>query len=115
MPVTQPALTPDRSTSPSPTTEFADGAVVRYLLLAVLQWSTQAAAQNIASSGALSFGAVAAGGGGSVTLSPSGARSRTGGVMLFAQGGSAAAVQLTVEARLAPVTPSPCRLQVPSP
>lgn len=53
-------------------------------------------AQSIASTGALSFGSFVAGSGGSVVVGTSGARSKTGGVVLVGQGGTASAAQFLV-------------------
>ena len=53
--------------------------------------ATAALAQTITNSASLSFGAFAAGAGGTVVIAPQGLRSRTGSVMLFPQGVGTAA------------------------
>ncbi len=53
-------------------------------------------AQTLSNTGALSFGAFTAGGGGSITVTPGGARSKTGGVILVSQSGTASAAQFTI-------------------
>lgn len=55
-----------------------------------------AGAQTLTNNTALSFGAFVAGSGGSVSVSPAGARGKTGGVILVNQGGAAAAAQFTI-------------------
>ncbi len=53
-------------------------------------------AQTIASTSGLSFGSFVASTGGSIAVPPSGGRSKTGSVILLAQGGASAAAQFTV-------------------
>lgn len=68
----------------------------RAALALLLAASAAAPAQTLSNTGALSFGSFTAGAGGSVTVSPAGARSKSGSVILVNQGGSAAAAQFTV-------------------
>jgi hypothetical protein len=58
--------------------------------------STRAEAQSIVNGSGLSFGAFLAGSGGTVVVGAGNSRSKTGGVFLLLQGGSAAAAQFTV-------------------
>lgn len=53
-------------------------------------------AQTIANTGGLSFGSFVAGSGGTIAVATNGGRSKTGGVMLVAQGGSSTAAQFIV-------------------
>jgi hypothetical protein len=53
-------------------------------------------AQTITGVTSLSFGSFVAGNGGSVTVTPLGARTQTGGVLLVGQGAGTAAAQFTV-------------------
>lgn len=52
--------------------------------------------QTVTNTGGLSFGSFTAGAGGSITVTPAGARMKTGSVILVNQGGSASAAQFTV-------------------
>ena len=56
-------------------------------------WAAQA--QTLANTSGLSFGSFVAGSGGTVTVTTDGARNKTGGVMLVAQGGGGTAAQFT--------------------
>lgn len=58
--------------------------------------AVSASAQTIVASAPLSFGTFIAGSGGAVTVTPSGSRSASGGVVLVGQGGGASAGQFTV-------------------
>jgi hypothetical protein len=68
----------------------------RAAVLALLLAGMAAQAQTLGNSGALSFGSFTAGAGGTITVSPAGARMKTGSVILVNQGGSASAAQFTV-------------------
>ncbi|MDB5885343.1 MAG: hypothetical protein JWR74_1514 [Polaromonas sp.] len=71
-------------------------ALLRWLAAAACVASiTPAQAQGIASTTGLAFGSFVAGTGGTIVVTSNGGRSKTGGVMLLPQGGSAAA-QFTV-------------------
>jgi hypothetical protein len=61
------------------------------LALAAAVAPSPVAAQSISTVSALSFGSFVAGTGGSITVSPAGARTQTGGVVLLGQGSSYAA------------------------
>ncbi|MEK9951770.1 MAG: DUF4402 domain-containing protein [Curvibacter sp.] len=67
-----------------------------WLLLLGALGAAAAQAQSIASTGALSFGSFVAGSGGTVVVGTSGARSKTGGVVLVGQGATASAAQFLV-------------------
>ncbi|MBV8503755.1 MAG: DUF4402 domain-containing protein [Paucibacter sp.] len=82
-------MTTSRSPSRSPSIEAA-------ALLSLLLVSAGAAAQSISNSSSLSFGAFAAGNGGTITVSTLGARSQSGGVVLASSGSSASAAQIIV-------------------
>jgi len=56
----------------------------------------QAQAQSLVNTSGLSFGAFVASTGGNIAVTTSGGRSKTGGVILVAQGGSSTAAQFTV-------------------
>lgn len=58
--------------------------------------STWVQAQSLANTGGLSFGSFVAGSGGTLAVSVTGARSKSGGVMLLSQGGIGSAAQFTV-------------------
>jgi hypothetical protein len=58
--------------------------------------ATRAEAQSIVNGSGLSFGAFLAGSGGTVAVGTSNNRSKSGGVFLLSQGGSAASAQFTV-------------------
>jgi hypothetical protein len=66
------------------------------LASALLLASAAAPAQTLSNTGALSFGAFTAGSGGSITVSPGGARIKTGSVILVNQGGASSAAQFTI-------------------
>ncbi len=66
-------------------------ALLPAVLLAQAAW-----AQSITRTADLSFGAFTAGSGGTVAVAASGLRTRTGGVILVNQGGSASAAQFNV-------------------
>jgi ABC-type amino acid transport substrate-binding protein len=70
-------------------------AVVALLLAALLPAAPACAKQTFASSRALAFGHFVAGTGGTITVSPSGVRSRTGGVLLMTSTASSAAFTFT--------------------
>jgi hypothetical protein len=55
-----------------------------------------AQAQTIASIGSLSFGSFVASAGGTIAVAPGSGRSKTGSVILLAQGGASTAAQFTV-------------------
>jgi hypothetical protein len=75
---------------------MATSRAVRTLLLAALLPAVPACAkQTFDSSRALAFGRFVAGTGGTITVSPSGARSRTGGVALATSTASSAAFTIT--------------------
>ena len=65
-------------------------------LFGLLFWASTAASQSIGVSSNLSFGSFLAGSGGTVTVGPSGSRSKSGGVLLIGQGAGAAAAQFIV-------------------
>lgn len=73
-------------------------ALRRWLALAacVLGASAVQAQITIVNTGGLSFGSFVAGSGGTIAVATNGGRSKTGGVMLVAQGGSSTAAQFTV-------------------
>ncbi len=85
-------MKPSRSRSRSHSTEAA---ALALLTLPVLL-AGGAAAQTLQNTGALSFGAFSAGIGGTVTVSPLGARSKTGAVVLATQGGTPMAAQFLI-------------------
>ena len=66
------------------------------LAWALLLTSPGAPAQTLANTTGLSFGAFTAGGGGSITVSPGGARTKAGSVILVNQAGTASAAQFTI-------------------
>lgn len=55
--------------------------------------------QNVSNAGNLSFGTFAVGSAGTVTVQPTGARSRTGGVYLLNQGSVAVAAQFSIKGK----------------
>lgn len=68
----------------------------RHLPWALMLACAAAPAQTLNNTAALSFGAFTAGAGGSITVSPAGARSKTGSVILVNQAGVASAAQFTI-------------------
>lgn len=68
----------------------------RAALPLLLAASTCASAQTLTNNTALSFGAFTAGSGGTVSVSPAGARGKTGSVILVNQGAPAAGAQFTI-------------------
>jgi hypothetical protein len=68
----------------------------RCLPWALLLACAAAPGQTLTNTGALSFGAFTAGSGGTVTVSPAGARIKTGSVILVNQAGVASAAQFTI-------------------
>lgn len=66
------------------------------LALSLLLAAGAAPAQTLSNTGALSFGSFTAGAGGSITVTPAGARFKSGSVILVSQGGSASAAQFTI-------------------
>lgn len=58
--------------------------------------SVSASGQTLVNTGGLSFGAFTAGSGGTVTVTPGGARMKTGSVILVNQAGTASAAQFTI-------------------
>lgn len=68
--------------------------ILIFALLLALVPSVQA--QTLSNSAGLSFGAFTAGSGGTILVGSSGARSKTGSVLLVSQGAAAAAAQFTV-------------------
>ena len=67
------------------------------LVLAIVAASpSPARAQSIGNVASLSFGSFIAGSGGTITVSPAGARSQTGGVLLVGQGSNVAPAQFNV-------------------
>ena len=60
-----------------------------------------AQAQTIANTGSLSFGSFVANTGGSLAVTTSGARSKTGSLILLAQGGGSTAAQFTISSTTA--------------
>lgn len=74
----------------------AGSAARRLLALAAGLLTLQAAAQTLTNTAALSFGAFTAGSGGSITVTPGGARTKTGSVILVNQSGTASAAQFTI-------------------
>ncbi|RZJ10617.1 MAG: DUF4402 domain-containing protein [Rubrivivax sp.] len=68
----------------------------RAAVVALLMVSVVAQAQTLGNTGALSFGSFTAGAGGTITVSPAGARVKAGSVILVNQGGGASAAQFTV-------------------
>ena len=76
---------------------FRRHAMQSWLLMAVCLLGAPAAqAQTIASMGGLSFGSFVAGAGGTIAVATGGGRSKTGAVILVAQGGGGTAAQFTV-------------------
>lgn len=71
-------------------------ALLRLLAAGAALLTAAASAQTLTNSGALSFGAFTAGSGGSITVTPGGARLKTGGVILVNQSGTAGAAQFTI-------------------
>lgn len=71
---------------------------MRHAALALLLAASAAAApaQTLTNNTALSFGSFTAGSGGSVAVTPGGARSKAGSVILVNQGAPAAAAQFTI-------------------
>jgi hypothetical protein len=67
-----------------------------YALAFLLLAGTAASAQTLNNTAALSFGAFTAGSGGSITVGTSGARIKTGSVILVNQAGTASAAQFTI-------------------
>ena len=65
-------------------------------VLALLLAGTGASAQTLNNTTALSFGAFTAGSGGTITVGTSGARVKTGSVILVNQAGTASAAQFTI-------------------
>ena len=69
----------------------------RWLALAAcLLGASAAQAQTLANTSGLSFGSFVAGAGGSIAVTTSGGRSKTGSVFLLSQGGISTAAQFTV-------------------
>ena len=66
------------------------------VVAACLSCPPAAQAQTIASTGGLSFGSFVASTGGTIAVAPSGGRSKTGSVILLAQGGGSTPAQFTV-------------------
>jgi hypothetical protein len=71
-------------------------AVAVVVAAACFSCTPAAQAQTIASTGGLSFGSFVASAGGTIAVAPSGGRSKTGSVILLAQGGGSTAAQFTV-------------------
>jgi len=82
-------------TSRSPSRSRSTEAITLALLLALLP-AGGASGQTLQNTGALSFGAFAAGTGGTITVSAAGARSRSGSIVLASQGGVASAAQFLI-------------------
>lgn len=76
---------------------------VAVLAAAWLACAPAAQAQTIVSTVGLSFGSFVASTGGAIAVAPSGGRSKTGSVMLVAQGGGSTAAQFTVSGTAAAI------------
>ena len=84
-----------RSQSRSHSTEARQRALFALLPLLTLP-SLEAAGQTLQNTGSLAFGAFAAGGGGTISVSAFGARSKTGSIVLATQGGVPMAAQFLI-------------------